>query len=110
MTKKIVNQVQDFLTVVGPDHTYQIVNVGMLLLQHSPDAVVGLLNQLRQEYKKELRDLLRENKTHPKVNYLVVHIFRIRMAIKTIQKAQKETNRENEHEVEPRTTSSGGLS
>jgi len=107
MTKKIVNQVQDFLTVVGPDHTYQIVNVGMLLLQHSPDAVVGLLNQLRQEYKKELRDLLRENKTHPKVNYLVVHIFRIRMAMKTIQ---KEAKRENQHETEPRATSSGGLS
>mgnify|MGYP000323884548 CR=1 FL=1 len=59
---------------------------------------------------KELRELLRENKTHPKVNYLVVHIFRIRMAIKTIQRAQKEANRENEHEVEPRATSSGGLS
>jgi hypothetical protein len=107
MTKKIVNQVQDFLTVVGPDHTYQIVNVGMLLLRHSPDAVVGLLNQLRQEYKKELRDLLRENKTHPKVNYLVVHIFRIRMAMKTIQ---KEAKRENEHAVESRATSSSGLS
>jgi hypothetical protein len=110
MTKKIVNQVQDFLTVVGPDHTYQIVNVGMLLWRHSPEQVVGFLNQLRQEYKKELQQLLRENKTHPKVNYLVVHIFRIRMAIKTIQKAQKEDKRENEHEAESRTTSSSGLS
>ena len=110
MTKKIVNQVQDFLTVVGPDHTYQIANVGLLLWRHSPEQVVGFLNQLRQEYKKELRDLLRENKTHPKVNYLVVHIFRIRMAIKTIQKAQKEDKRENEHEAESRTPSSSGLS
>ena len=73
MTKKIVNQVQDFLTVVGPDHTYQIANVGLLLWRHTPEQVVGFLNQLRQEYKKELRELLRENKTHPKVNYLVVH-------------------------------------
>ena len=110
MTKKIVNQVQDFLTVVGPDHTYQIANAGLLLWRHSPEQVVGFLNQLRQEYKKELRELLRENKTHPKVNYLVVHIFRIRMAIKTIQKAQKEAIRENEHEIEPRATGSSGLS
>ena len=110
MTKKIVNQVQDFLTVVGPDHTYQIVSVEMLLKRHSPNAVVGFLNQLRQEYKKELRELLHENKTHPKINLLVVHIFRIRMAITTIQKAQKEGNRENEHEVESRATSSSGLS
>ena len=110
MTKKVVNQVQDFLTVVEPDHTYQIVNVGVLLWRHSPEAVVGFLNQLRGEYKKELRQLLSENKTHPKVNYLVVHIFRIRMAIKTIQRAQKEASRENEHEVEPRATGSSGLS
>ncbi|MRS05174.1 hypothetical protein EG832_18465 [bacterium] len=110
MTKKVVNQVQDFLTVVEPDHTYQIVNVGVLLWRHSPEAVVGFLNQLRGEYKKELKQLLRENKTHPKVNYLIVHIFRIRMAIKTIQKAQKEASRENEHEVEPRATGSSGLS
>ena len=110
MTKKVVNQVQDFLTVVEPDHTYQIVNVGVLLWRHSPEAVVGFLNQLRGEYKKELKQLLRENKSHPKVNYLVVHIFRIRMAIKTIQRAQKEASRENEHEVEPRATGSSGLS
>ena len=110
MTKKIVNQVQEFLTVVGPDHTYQIVNVGVLLWRHSPEAVVGFLNQLRGEYKKELKQLLRENKSHPKVNYLVVHIFRIRMAIKTIQKAQKEANLENQHETEQRAASSSGLS
>ena len=110
MTKKIVNQVQDFLTVVGPDHTYQIANVGLLLWRHSPEQVVRFLNQLRQEYKKELRQLLHENKTHPKVNYLVVHIFRLRMAIKTIQKAQKETNRENQHETEQGAASSSGLS
>ena len=110
MTKKIVNKVQDFLTVVGPDHTYQIANVGLLLWRHTPEQVVGFLNQLRQEYKKELRELLRENKSHPKVNFLIVNIFRLRMAIKTIQKAQKEANRENQHEVEPRATSSSGLS
>jgi hypothetical protein len=110
MTKKIVNQVQDFLTVVGPDHIYQIANVGLLLWRHTPEQVVGFLNQLRQEYKKELQQLLRDNKTHPKVNYLVVHIFRIRMAVKTIQKAEKEANREDEYDVKQGTASSGGLS
>jgi hypothetical protein len=107
MTKKIVNQVQNFLTVVGPDHTYQIVNVEVLLKRHPPDAVVGFLNLLRQDYKKELKQLLHENKTHPKINFLIVNIFRIRMAMKTIQ---KEAKRENELEVEPRAASSGGLS
>jgi len=31
MTKKIINQVQDYLTVVGEDRVYQIVNVELLL-------------------------------------------------------------------------------
>ena len=110
MTKRVINQVRDYLTIVTEDRTYQICPVEMLLWRHTPEQVVGFLNQLRQEYKKELQQLLRKNKTHPKVNYLVVHIFRIRMAIKTIQKAQKEANRENEHEVESRATGSSGLS
>ena len=106
MTRRVINQVRDYLTIVTEDRTYQICPVEMLLWRHTPEQVVGFLNQLRQEYKKELRELLRENKSHPKVNFLIVNIFRIRMAMKTIQ---KEAKRENEHEVEPRATSSGGL-
>jgi hypothetical protein len=107
MTRRVINQVRDYLTIVTEDRTYQICPVEMLLWRHTPEQVVGFLNQLRQEYKKELQQLLRENKTHPKVNYLVVHIFRIRMAMKTIQ---KEANRENKNEAEPRATGSSGLS
>jgi hypothetical protein len=110
MTKRVLNQVRDYLTIVEPDHVYQIVNVEVLLMRHPPDAVVGFLNMLRQEYKKELNQILHENKTHPKINFLIVNIFRIRMAMKTIQKAQKEVNHENQHETEPRATGSSGIS
>lgn len=110
MTKRVINQVRDYLTIVTEDRIYQICPVEVLLLRHSPEQVVGFLNLLRQDYKKELRELLRENKTHPKVNFLIVNIFRLRMAIKTIQKSKKEERRENEHEVEPRAAGSGGLS
>jgi hypothetical protein len=106
MTKRVINEVQEFLTVVSPDHTFQIVNVEMLK-RHSPSAVVGFLELLRADYKKELRELLRENKSHPKVNHLVVNLFRLRMAIKTIQ---KEVKRGERHETEPRAAESGGLS
>jgi hypothetical protein len=110
MTKRVITEAQDFLTVVEPDHTFQIVNVELLLWRHSPDEVIGFLKMLRQDYKKELRAILRENKVHPKVNYLIVHLFRVRMAIKTIQQAQKEARRENQHEIEPRAAGSSGLS
>ena len=110
MTKRVINQVRDYLTIVTEDRTYEICPVEMLLWRHTPEQVVGFLNQLRQEYKNELRELLRENKSHPKVNFLIVNIFRLRMAIKTIQRAQKEAKGENQHETEQGAASSSGLS
>ena len=102
MTKRVINQVRDFLTIVTEDRTYEICPIEVLLWRHPPDDVVGFLNELRQDYKKELNQLLRENKVHPKINFLVVQIFRLRMAIKTIQKAKKEEVKRNEREVEQR--------
>jgi hypothetical protein len=110
MTRKVLNQVVDFLTIVTEDRVYQILPIEVLLRQHPPDDVVGFLNQLRGEYKNELNRLLKESKTHPKINFLIVQIFRIRMAIKTIQKAQQEEVKRHEHEIEQRAAGSGGLS
>ena len=104
MTKRVINQVVEYLTIVTEDRTYQILPIEVLLWRHPPDDVVGFLNELRQDYKKELNQLLKENKVHPKINFLIVQIFRLRMAIKTIE---KETKRENKHEAEQRAASSG---
>ena len=89
MTKKIINQVQDYLTVVGEDRVYQIVNVELLLRKHPPEAVIAFLDQLRSEYKRELSDLIKNNKTDPKINELVAKNFRIKMAINTIKNAKE---------------------
>ena len=89
MTKKIINQVQDYLTVVGEDRVYQIVNVELLLRRHPPEAVIAFLDQLRSEYKRELSDLIKNNKTDPKINELVAKNLRIKMAINTIKNAKE---------------------
>ncbi len=89
MTKKIISQVQDYLTVVGEDKVYQIVNVELLLRRHPPEAVIVFLEQLRSEYKKELGQLIRNNKTDSKINELVAKNFRIKMAINTIKNAKE---------------------
>ena len=90
MTKKIINQVQEYLTYCGEDRIYQIVNVEVLLKRHPPEAVIGFLILLREDYKKELRELLATNKTDPKINELVAKNFRIKMAINTIKNASRE--------------------
>jgi len=89
MTKRVISQVQDYLTVVGENRVYQIVNVELLLRRHPPEAVIAFLNQLRTEYKKELSELIKNNKTDPKINELVAKNFRLKMAINTIKNAKE---------------------
>ena len=89
MTKRVINEVQEYLTICGEDHVYQIVNVEMLLKRHPGDAVIGFLKLLREDYKKELRKLIQDNKTNPKINELVAKNFRIRMAINTIKNSKE---------------------
>jgi hypothetical protein len=46
--------------------------------------------RVREDYKKELKGLLAENKTDPKINEIVAKNFRIMMAINTIRNAKRE--------------------
>jgi hypothetical protein len=89
MTKKVINHVQDYLTVVGENKVYQIVNVELLLRRHPPEAVIAFLNQLRSEYQKKLGQLIKNNKTDFRINELVAKNFRIKMAINTIKNAKE---------------------
>ena len=89
MTKRVINDVQDYLTVVGEDKVYQIVNVELLLRRHPPEAVIAFLNQLRSEYQKQLGQLIKKNKTDARINDLVAKSFRIKMAINTIKNAKE---------------------
>ena len=107
MTKRVINQVRDYLTVISEDRVYQIVNAEMLLKRHPPDAVVGFLTLLRADYKKELRELLKENRTSPRINQLVILNFRLKMAISTIRNAKREEVQGGERdEIEPRAAGS----
>ena len=92
MTKKVINHVQDYLTVVGEDKVYQIVNVELLLRRHPPEAVIAFLGQLRSEYQRELGQLIKNNKTDARINELVAKNFRIKMAINTIKNAKEVKN------------------
>ena len=89
MTKKVINHVQDYLTVVGEDKVYQLVNVTLLLRRHPPEAVIAFLGQLRSEYQKELGQLIENNKTDARINELVAKNFRLKMAINTIKNAKE---------------------
>ena len=90
MTKRVINNVQEYLTVVGEDRVYQIVNIELLLKRHPPEAVICFLRELQKDYKKQLKQIIKNNKTDPKINEIVAKNFRIKMAINTIRNYGKE--------------------
>ena len=89
MTKKIISNVQDYLTVLSEDRCYQIVNVELLLRRHPPEAVIAFLEQLRGDYKKELSQLIKSDKTDIRIDDLLAKNWRIKMAINTIKNAKE---------------------
>ena len=90
MTKRVINNVQEYLTVVGEDRVYQIVNIELLLKRHPPEAVICFLRELQKDYKKQLKQIIKNNKTDPRINEIVAKNFRIKMAINTIRNYGKE--------------------
>ena len=95
MTKKIINRVQDFLTIVKDDgdKIYQIVNIELLLRRHPPSAVIRFLQELRNEYSKQLKGLLKDNVSDERINQIVANNFRLKMAISTIKNNEKQEDR-----------------
>ena len=90
MTKRVINNVQEYLTVVGEDRVYQIVNIELLLKRHPPEAVICFLRELQKDYMKLLKQVIKGNKTDPRINDIVAKNFRIKMAINTIRNYGKE--------------------
>jgi len=90
MTKRVINNVQEFLTIVDEDKTYRIVNIELLLRRHPPEAVICFLRELQRDYKKQLKQIIKNNKTDPRINKIVATNFRIKMAINTIRNYGKE--------------------
>ena len=92
MTKRAIDKVQEFLTVVSSDgdKIYQIVNVELLLKKHPPGAVISFLRELQNDNNKSLKKLIKENASDSRINDVVARNFRIKMAISTIKNYREE--------------------
>ena len=89
MKDHVIEEAQNYLTVQYDDRTHQMVNVELLLHRHGPEAVLDFLIELQEQYRKNLRQLIRKNKNDPKINDLVAKRFRIRMAINVIKNSER---------------------
>jgi hypothetical protein len=85
MSRETIQEAQDFLTMISEDRVKRIVDIEPLLARHPTESVLALLQDLYGEKEKILKKLIHEDKTSSKINELIVAMFRIHMAMKTIE-------------------------
>ena len=86
MTREAINAAQEYLTVNSQDKKTQIINVELLLRRHPAEYVVAFLKDLLNEKEVLLRDMAILDRTNPKVDKIIAEMFRIHMAIRTIER------------------------
>ena len=90
MTKDIIKDAQEYLTVaVKENGKKKILDIDQLVKRHSSEDVINLLKTILREKHQALRDFIVEDKTSPKVHETVSVLFRVTMAIKTIEGEQE---------------------
>ena len=85
MTDQTIDAVQDYLTIVSENRVKRIMDIKTLMERHPSERVVSLLKQLSKEKEKILMELIETDKTSSTINEAVATMFRLHMAITTIQ-------------------------
>ena len=90
MTKEMIQLAQDYLTVASKENgKKKILDIYQLLRKHPSEEVINLLKTLLKEKQIFLRDFILEDKTRPEIDETVAVMFRVTMAIKTIQNGKE---------------------
>jgi hypothetical protein len=89
MRNDIIFEAQQYLTFEKDDRLKLIVNIEDLLKRHSVKKVVGFLKQYLHEKETELKNLIRTDKTEKRVDELIAAIFRMHMAIETLENGKE---------------------
>ncbi len=90
MNRETIQTAQDYLTVKTKGNgKKKIMDVDQLLENHSSEEVINLLKIFLKEKQIALRDFILEDKTKPEIDEIVGVMFRVTMAIKTIQNGKE---------------------
>jgi hypothetical protein len=90
MSRETIQEAQEFLTMISEDRVRRIVDIEPLLARHPRESVLSMLEALYGEKEKALKRLIHEDKTSSKINELIVSMFRIHMAMRTIEGEREE--------------------
>ena len=85
MTKESIMEAQDYLRVKTKYGCKRLLDVNSLLKDRNISEVVSFMKDYLREKEKTLRNMILIDKTHPKVDQIVSSMFRISMAIKSLE-------------------------
>lgn len=90
MNRETIQIAQEYLTVATKENgKKKIMDIDQLLENHSSDEVIHLLKTILKEKQVALRDFILIDKAKPEIDETVAVMFRITMAIKTIQNGKE---------------------
>ena len=87
MTNHTLDDVQDYLTFISDNRVKTIMDVRSLIEKHPSNKIVSLLENLAKRKEEILMELIEEDKTSSIINETIATVFRLNMAIETIQKS-----------------------
>ena len=85
MTKQSIIEAQDYLRVKTEYGCKRIIDVRALFKSHNDSEVIKFLKDYLREKEKTLKNMILIDKTHQKVDQIVASMFRISMAIKSLE-------------------------
>ena len=90
MTGEMIQTAQDYLTVAAKKNgKKKIMDIDQLLRKHSSEEVINLLKTILKEKQERLRDFILDDKTKPEIDETVALMFRVTMAIRTIENGKE---------------------
>jgi len=89
MTKQSIIEAQDYLRVKTEYGCRRIIDVRSLFKSHNTREVIRFLKDYLREKEKALKNMILIDKTHPKVDQIVAAMFRISMAIHTLENTEE---------------------
>jgi hypothetical protein len=89
MTEEIIYEAQQYLTIEKDEGFKRIINIEDLIKRHNLHEVIRFLKEYFRDKEKGLRNLLLMDKCQKKIDEYVAAMFRMHMAIKTLEKAKE---------------------
>jgi len=89
MTKESIMEAQDYLRVKTEYGCKRLLDIHSLLKDRNISEVVSFMKDYLREKEKALRNMILIDKTHQKVDQIVASMFRISMAIKSLEEGKE---------------------